>query len=176
MVMVSKDGSKIFTANIGSDTISIIEKAGAAGWNETVVPVGKGPEAMDISPDESQIWTSHSRDGGVSIIDIASKKVIDTIQLGTKRSNRLKFTPDGKLVLISDLEAGDLVVVDAAAKRELTRKPLGRGVEGILIAPDGSRAFIAVNGDNHVAVVDLKTFAVTGKISTSSPDGMAWVK
>ena len=64
MVMVSRDGSKIFTANIGSDSISIIERAGTAGWNETVVPVGKGPEAIGISPDESQIWTAHSRDGG----------------------------------------------------------------------------------------------------------------
>ncbi len=176
MVMVSKDGNKIFTANIGSDTISIIERAGAAGWNETVVPVGKGPEAMDISPDESQIWTSHSRDGGVSIIDIASKKVIQTLQLGTKRSNRLKFTPDGKLVLISDLEAGELVVLNASTKSEIKRMQLGRGVEGILIAPDGLRAYVAVNGDNNVAVVDLKTLSVSGRISTSSPDGMAWVK
>jgi YVTN family beta-propeller protein len=176
MVMVAKDGNRIFTANIGSDTISIIERSGDAGWNETVIPVGKGPEAMDISPDESQIWTSHSRDGGVSIIDIASKKVIQTLQLGTKRSNRLKFTPDGKLVLISDLEAGDLVVLNASTKSEIKRMPLGRGVEGILIAPDGLRAYVAVNGDNNVAVIDLKTLAVTGRIATSSPDGMAWVK
>ena len=98
MVMVSKDLSKLFTANIGSDSISIIERAGA-GWNETVIPVGKGPEAIDVSPDGAQIWTAHSRDGGVSIIDIATKKVIQTFSAGTKRSNRLKFTLDGKLVL-----------------------------------------------------------------------------
>jgi len=176
MVMVSRDGSKIFTANIGSDSISIIERAGTAGWNETVVPVGKGPEAIGISPDESQIWTAHSRDGGVSIIDIASKKVIQTLQVGTKRSNRLKFTPDGKLVLISDLEAGELVVLNASTHSEIKRMKLGRGVEGILVAPDGLRAYVAVNGENFVAVVDLKTLEVTGKISTSSPDGMAWAK
>jgi DNA-binding beta-propeller fold protein YncE len=174
MVIVSKDTSKLFTANIGSDSISIIERAGANGWNETVVPVGKGPEGMDVSPDGAQIWTAHSRDGGVSIIDIAGKKVIQTLQLGTKRSNRLKFTRDGKLVLISDLDGGELVVLDASAKREIKRMKLGRSPEGILISPDGERAYVAVNGDNYVAVIDLKTMEITGRIPMGSPDGMAW--
>jgi len=176
MVIVSKDASRLYTANIGSDSIGIFERVGVAGWNQTVVPVGKGPEAIDVSPDGAQIWTAHSRDGGVSIIDIATKKAIQTLQVGTKRSNRLKFTPDGKLVLISDLDAGELVVLNASTKSEIKRIKLGRGVEGILVAPDGSCAYVAVNGDNWVAVVDLKTLEVAGRISTSSPDGMAWAE
>jgi len=53
--------------------------------------------------------------------------------------------------------------------------PLGRMVEGILMQPDGARAYVAVNGDNHVAVVDLKTLTVTATIETGrGPDGMAW--
>jgi YVTN family beta-propeller protein len=176
MLIVTKNLSKLYTANIGSDSISIFERAGDTGWNQTVVPVGKGPEGFDISPDGAQIWAAHSRDGGVSIIDIASKKVIRTLQVGTKRSNRLKFTPDGKLVLISDLDSGELVVLDASTKREVKRMKLGRSPEGILITPDGSRAYVAVNGDNWVAVLDLKTLDVTGRISTNSPDGMAWAE
>jgi len=36
---------------------------------------------------------------------------------------------------------------------------------------------IAVNGDNHVAIVDLKTWAVTKKLQTGTgPDGMAWIE
>ena len=176
MVMINKNLSRLFTANIGSDSISILERVGDSGWNQTVVPVGKGPEGFDVSPDGAQIWAAHSRDGGVSIIDIASKKVIQTLQVGTKRSNRLKFTPDGKLVLISDLDGAELVVLDASTKREIKRMKLGRSPEGILITPDGSRAYVAVNGDNWVAVLDLKTLDVTGRISTNSPDGMAWAE
>ena len=118
MVLLSKDTNQIFTANIGSDSITVIERAsGPLGWDETVIPVGKGPEAIDLSPDGKEMWTAHSRDGGVSIIDIASRKVIETLNVRTKRSNRLKFTPDGKLVLISDLEGGDLVVLDRAVSK-----------------------------------------------------------
>src|SRR5262249_19170355 len=46
MVLISRDNNRMFTANIGSDSISIIDRAGN-NWNETVVPVGKGPEALD---------------------------------------------------------------------------------------------------------------------------------
>ena len=176
-VVANQDASRLFAANIGSDAIAVLERgANPLAWNETVIAVGKGPEALDLSPDGRELWTAHSRDGGVSIIDVASKKVALTIDLRTRRSNRLKFTPDGKLVLVSDLDAGELVVVDAASRKEVKRIPVGRMAEGILIPPDGARAYVAVAGDGAVAIVDLKTLSVSGKIETGrGPDGMGWV-
>src|SRR2546421_7603267 len=155
MVLPTKDARTIFTSNIASDSVSIIEHGSGDTWNQTVVPVGKGPEGIDLSPDGKTVWSAHSRDGGVSVIDVATKKVVATINIGTKRSNRIKLTPDGKLALVSDLDAGELVVVDTAAKKEIRRVALGKNPEGVLIPPDGRRAFVAVNGDNYVAVVDL---------------------
>jgi YVTN family beta-propeller protein len=175
MVLPTKDARTIFTSNIGSDSVSAIQQGADGKWTQTLIAVGKGPEGIDLSPDGREVWSAHSRDGAVSIIDAAAKKVTHTINVGTKRSNRVKLTADGKYALISDLEAGDLVVVDAAARKEIKRLPLGKSPEGILIPPDGSRAYVAVNGDNHVAVIDLKTWQVTNKISTGTgPDGMAW--
>ena len=111
----------------------------------------------------------------MSIIDVATKKVVQTIDLGTKRSNRIKLTPDAKFALVSDLEAGELIVLDAPARKVLKRLPLGKSPEGILIPPAGGVAYVAVNGDNFIAVVDLKTWQVTKKITTGTgPDGMAW--
>jgi YVTN family beta-propeller protein len=180
----TKDVSQIYTANIGGDSICVFDRAqGQPGqppnpfaWNVTVVPVGKGPEGFDVSPDVKELWAAHSRDGGVSVIDLATKKVTQTFDAQTKRSNRLKFTPDGKHVLISDLDSGDLVVVDVASKKTLKRVPLGKQPEGILVLPDGGKAYVAVSGDNKLAIIDLKTFDVTGNVTTgASPDGMAWV-
>jgi YVTN family beta-propeller protein len=178
MVLVSADAKRIFTANFGSDSISIIEPAAAGGaWTQTVVGVGKGPEGLDLSPDGHELWTAHSRDGGVSIIDVAAKKVTATLNLQTKRSNRLKFTRDGRRVLITDLDAGELIVVDAATRQQLDRVTLGKSPEGILIAPDGKTAYIAVNGDNYVAILDLASLKETGRIETGKgPDGMAWAQ
>jgi len=176
MVMVSKDGSQIYTSNIASNTIAIFDRAGVANWNLTVIPVGQGPEGFDISPDGKQLWAAHSRDGAVSVIDIPAKKVAATFHVQTKRSNRLKFTPDGRLVLISDLEAGELVVLERATRKELKRIKVGRGLAGILITPDSARAYAAATGDNNVGVIDLKTLELVDRLTTGTgPDGMAWV-
>ena len=113
----------------------------------------------------------------VSVIDVATKKVVQTFDVGTKRSNRVKLTAEGKFALVSDLSAGDLVVVDAPARKAITRVPLGNSPAGILIPPDGGRAYVAVTGSNFVAVVDFKTWTVTKKIEAGAgPDGMAWVR
>jgi YVTN family beta-propeller protein len=177
MVWVNPDASLMFTANIGSDSITMIERAGVGNWNETVIPVGKGPEGFDITPDGKQLWSANSRDGSVSVIDIATKRVVHTFNVQTKRSNRLKFTPDARLVLISDLEAGDLVVLERATRKELKKIKLGRQPAGILVTPDSAKAYVAVTGDDNVAVIDLKTLDLADRLKTGSgPDGMAWVK
>ena len=178
MVLISRDGKHMFTANIGGNSISIFDRGADGGWtNPTAVPVGRGPEGLDLSPDGRELWTAHSQDGAVSVIDVAQRAVAATIDLKTRRSNRVKFTPDGAYVLITDLDAGELIVLDARARKEVRRVTLGHMVEGILISPDGSKAYIAEAGDDSVAIVETKTWTVSGRIKPGGgPDGMAWVK
>ncbi|HKE28594.1 MAG TPA: YncE family protein [Bryobacteraceae bacterium] len=175
MVRLSAALDRIYTANIGSNSISIFSRTGAADWNQVVVPVGKGPEGFDLTPDGRELWTANSRDGSVSVVSLAEQRVTHTFRVNTKRSNRLKFTPDGRLALITDLDAGDLVVYERATLRQLKRMPLGRQPAGILMEPDGTRAYVAVTGENYVAIIDLKTLELAGRIQPGDgPDGMAW--
>ena len=178
MLFVTADEQLIFSSDVNSDAISIFERdkqADVSGWKHTRISVGKGPEGFALSPDGKELWAANSHDGTVSVIDVASKKVVQTFDLHTKFANRVRFTPDGRRVLISDLGTGDLVVVDAHARKEEKRISLGHGAAGILVPPDGARAYIAVSRDNYIAVLDLSTLAVTGRIETGNgPDGMAW--
>jgi YVTN family beta-propeller protein len=115
-------------------------------------------------------------DGQISVIDVAAKKVVATIDAGARSPNRLKFTPDGKLALVSEIRGGGLVVLDTATRSVMKRVPLGRAASGILIPPDGALAYVALTGDNAVAVIDLKTLSEVSRLKTGSgPDGMAWL-
>ena len=176
MLIFSKDRSKIFTSNIGSDSLTLLQRSGdTVGWTATNISVGKGPEGGDISPDGREFWAANSGDGSISIIDIATEKVVETLNVQTGRSNRLKFSPDGKLVLVTDLGNSALLVLDRASRKEAKRLNLGRQPEGILMVPDGSRAYVAVAGENAVAVLNLTTLDITSRIPTGQgPDGMAW--
>ena len=193
MIWVAPGLDKIVTSNVGSATISIIEQVSVANggfgpppgggnqktWEVTNIPVGKGAEGFDISPDGKEIWSANAQDNTVSIINFAGKKVIQTSPIPVKGANRLKCSPDGKVVMISGLGAAtsepDLVVIDAASRKEVKRFTLGGGAAGILMDPVGNRAFVAVTGANKVVVVDLKTLSVTNEIAPlGQVDGMGW--
>jgi len=178
MLVIAPGGRTIYTSNVSSDSVTVVEgNADGSHWTNTVIAVGEGPEAIDLSPDGKEVWVGNSGDGTVSIIDTAAKKVVATLDAKTKHSNRVIFTPDGKTALISDLGSGDLVVMDVGTRKEVKRLKLGSSTEGILVQPGGARAFVAVSGDNKVAVVDLKTLAVVGTIETGKdPDGLGWRK
>jgi YVTN family beta-propeller protein len=178
MLVVSADASRIFTSDVNSDEISIFEhdkQADASGWEQTRVVVGKGPEGFDVSPDGKELWAANSHDSTISIVDVVSRKVIQTVDVKTKQSNRLKFSPDGRLVLVSDMGGGDVVVLDAHLRQEIKRIHIGAAANGILMDLDGSRAFVAASRDNFLAVIDLKTLGIVGKIPTGrGVDGLAW--
>ncbi|PYQ61422.1 MAG: hypothetical protein DMF58_04995 [Acidobacteria bacterium] len=177
MLVVTPDEKKIYTANIGSDSVSVINLSAAPrviGVKQ--IAVGKGPEGIDLSPDGHEIWVAHRGDGALSIIDTAADKVVQTVTIGTKTANRVKFTRDGKRVLISDPPSNQVIVYDAATKQLVRKIDTDAGPEGILIAPDGKRAFIACSNAGKVAVLDLDTLTITGSLATGKDlDGMAWV-
>jgi YVTN family beta-propeller protein len=178
MLVATPDGATIFTANIRSNSVSCIRMNPKTGtYKISQIAVGKGPEGIDISPSGAEVWAANSGDGTVSIIDVGSCRVIGAVDVKTKRSNRVRFTKDGKLVLISDLGAGEVVAVDAVLRKEVRRVKLGSSVEGILMLPDGGHAIVAVSGDNKLAVMDLKTLEVASTFETGKdPDGMGWRK
>ncbi|MFZ0522309.1 MAG: YncE family protein [Candidatus Acidiferrales bacterium] len=178
MLIRTKYLHEIFTSNVDSDTVTAIEKSSdASGWKETNIPVGKGPEGIDISPDDKEVWAANSGDGTASAIDVATGKVIHTFNVHTKHSNRLKFTNDGKLVLISDPGTNELIIVDVATRKVVKQLNVGRGPGGILIAPKGDVAYVALAGDNAVSVIDLHKLDVASRIPTGEgPDGLAWAQ
>jgi YVTN family beta-propeller protein len=192
MIYVFPSLDPIVTSNVNSATISLIEKsnnssgpppppgapprpAPRTNWTETVIPVGKGSEGFDVSPDGKEIWVANAQDGTTSVVDRAAKKVVQTLDANVRGANRLKFTPDGKLVFVSTLGGPDLVVLDGATRKEVKRVPVGHGAAGILMQPDGQRAYVACTPDDYIVVIDLKSLTVTGKITVGKqPDGLAW--
>jgi YVTN family beta-propeller protein len=149
---------------------------GQTDWDETVVPVGRGAEGFDVSPDGKEVWAANAQDGTISVIDAATKRVTQTLAANVNGANRLKFTPDGKLVFVSTLSGPDVTVLDAAARKEMKRIPVAHGAAGIQMQPDGARVYIACTPDDYVVVIDIKTLAVTGRIDAGKqPDGLAWV-
>jgi DNA-binding beta-propeller fold protein YncE len=177
MVVVSADQKRIYTANIGSDSVTAFEfnNVPPAASKITQIAVGKQPEAIDLAPDGKEIWVGLNADLGVDIVDAATLKTIERIKLG-ERPYRVKFSPDGKQVLFTMPNTKEIIIYDRAARKETRRLKLESAPLGVVFSADGKTAFISAVQPDAVLKIDLEKMAITGRVETGqAPDGLAFV-
>lgn len=175
MIAGSSDQKKFYTANIGSDSVTAFEFANVppAGSKITHIPVGKQPEAIDLSPDGKEVWVGLNAEGAVDVVDTASGKVVEKIKLG-ERPYRVKFTPDGKQVVSTIPNTKQLIITDAATRKEIKRIQLESVPLGIVFSKDGKIAFVTAVQNDFVLKIDLEKGEVIGKVEIGQgPDGIA---
>jgi len=192
LIWVSRDGNTVLASNAGSQTMSLFRRAeirpsvvpGSPAppasythdiWQPTLLPVGDAAEGFAVSPDEHEAWVGDA-EGRLTILDLRDSDADSNFPTGIPGANRLKFTPDGRLVLVTTHTGTDLVVFDAHTRQVIKRVPIEQhGASGIAIEPNGKRAFIACPRDHYVAVVDLDKLEMIAKIDAGrEPDGLAW--
>ena len=174
MVIGSSDEKRFYTANIASNNVTMFELQSAppAGSRITQIPVGKQPEAIDLSKDGKEVWVGLNEEGAIDVVDTTKKKVVEKIDLGA-RPYRVKFTPDGRHVFATLLRKKEVVVIDAKTRKELRRINMESIAWGIIFSKDSKFAFVTAAEDNLVYKIDLEKFEVVGKVATGKvPDGV----
>jgi YVTN family beta-propeller protein len=189
MVVATPDGSRAFVANIGSGSVTAVDLA--AGKVLKQIPTGAGAEGIDITPDGRQVWVTNREADSVSILDAKSLAVLATLK-APQFPIRVKLTPDGKRALVSCARSGDVAVFDVTSRKEIRRISLDKEAVagsserlfsdqfgkspvpvGLLIAPDGKRAWVASTNADVVSVLDLDRYAVTSRLTAGKePDGL----
>jgi YVTN family beta-propeller protein len=186
-------GVRAWTTNIGSGSVTAVDLA--RGDTVRTRVTGAGPEAVDVSPDGREVWAADRQQDRITVLDAATLDSVASLPTG-RFPNRLKFTPDGRLVLVSNAAGGTLGVYDARARRLVATlamgegaaaesnpmNPTGRGAMplGIQLAPDGRRAWVALNAAGALAEVSLPargTPRVVRRVPAGAgPDGMAYAR
>ena len=173
MVVVSPDGERLYTANIGSRNVSVLARE--SGDLITQVPCDKGCEGLAITRDGKALWAANQDAGNITIIDRETHTVAATVDCPGVPL-RIKFTANGGLALVTSWRAeGELVVINVDARREVKRVRVGNQPIGVETSPDGRRAFVSNMGSDEVHVIDMATLSVAGSLRTGAgPDAMAW--
>jgi YVTN family beta-propeller protein len=190
MVVATPDGRRAFVANIGSGSVTAIDLA--AGKVARDIPTGKGAEGIAITPDGREVWVVNREDDSISIIDPKGLEVTGTVPAAAFPI-RIKFTPDGKRALVSCARSGDVAVFDTGSRKEVRRIAIDREAVpgaserlfstqfgksptpvGLLVAPDGKRAWVASTNADVVSEIDLSTWTIVRRLTAGKePDGLA---
>ncbi|MCI0707353.1 MAG: beta-propeller fold lactonase family protein [Ignavibacteriae bacterium] len=191
MVVVTKDLSKAFVANIGSGTTTVLDLN--ANKKLADIETGAGAEGIAITPDGKEVWVTNRSANTVSVIDAATHNVLATLE-SKAFPIRVKITPDGKHALVSSAQSGEVVVFDVKERKEIRRikmefSPVNDADQrlfgsqfgtslvpvGILIEPSGSFAYVANTQADVVTVIDMMEWKIADRlVAGKEPDGLGF--
>jgi hypothetical protein len=134
-----------------------------------VLPVTQvQPFALALSADESKVIVGTLE--GYQVVDIASKSVVGGQALGM--INAITRHPTEPL-LYATVTASSVLEIDAVTGDVERTFPLGGGVQGNAVSPDGSRLYVADESLNSVRVVNLATGVEEPSITSAGGFGLA---
>jgi DNA-binding beta-propeller fold protein YncE len=171
MLAVSADEKRGFTANTGSGTVSVI--ALDADVPVRQVEIGGLPQGFAWSRDAKRLFVCNRAGDAVLALDPATGAIESRTTI-TGHPHRLSLLPDGRRLLASAIESGDVIVIDTASLREVTRFRVGKRADGVNVDAAGKFGYVAVQDEDKVVKFSLADWKPVLEIKTrAKPDPVA---
>ena len=169
-VAVSPDGSRVYVANYGDSSVSVINTA--TNTVVTTVSVGSYPWDLAMSPDGSRVYVVNYYADSVSVIATATNAVVATVGVGSY-PQAVAVSPDGSRVYVANYGGDSVSVINTATNAVVATVSVGRRPSGVAVSPDGSRVYVPIE-DSKVKVINTATNAVVATVGVGSyPEGVA---
>ena len=159
-VQITPD-AKIMVACTDSNAADIIDPA--SGKSLRRLPLGKEPEAFDISPDGKTIYVSNEDEGEASFVDATSGKTLHNVKVG-KEPEGVKVSADGKTLYVTSEVASMVHVIDTATAKVVKNVKVGKRPRRMAITPDGKELWVTNELDASVSIVSIADHSVIGTI------------
>ncbi len=187
--ILNASGNPLYVANEDDSQVTIIDIEKNKVLAE--VPVGVEPEGMGLSPDGSilvntsettnmahfiadgkYLWVSAEVGGTVSVIDVATRRVVKKITFKIPSVNDeaiqpvgIRITKDGTKAFVALGPANRVAVIDAKTYEVQKYLPVGQRVWQLAFTPDQKQLFTTNGTSNDVSVIDVEAEKVVKSIS-----------
>jgi YVTN family beta-propeller protein len=172
MLAVSHDGKRIYTANVGSGTVSVLDVQGRKKL--AVIPISKKVQRISISMDDKLVFTADQTKPQLAVIDTATNQVKTWVPLPGAGYGTAP-TPDGRWLLVAIPSTNQVAVVDLQTMQVTRRIEVPSSPQEVLIRPDAKFAYVSCNESGKVAAIDLSQWNVQKLIVAGKfADGLGW--
>ncbi|WP_286266532.1 YncE family protein [Thalassotalea atypica] len=174
MVALPDSSSRVYTTNMGSDTVSELDVQSGALLQKISTPAI--PEAITINKDGSELWVGSNEDGLVTVFDLKDGGIIKQWS-GFSFPYRVLLTRDEQFAVIPDFKNNTLDVIDVSNKKKLHQVDFGWSTtpNGVAFYSDDRTVFMSANGKDKVIVVDIRSGETLFELPTGDgPDGIGY--
>jgi YVTN family beta-propeller protein len=174
-IATPKGVGKIYVADQGSDTVSVISKATMTLSRSIQLPppFGRQPDRIHASPDGRFVYVAERGANVVDVIDTATDEISARFSTGLPGSKTRVVVPapSGAVLYAVNQGAapspGTLVAMNAETGSWLWQLPLEGDPDDFLITADGRRGVVTRQIDRAIDLVDLERHAVIKELALS---------
>lgn len=172
MLVLSHDGRRGYTANVGPGTVSVLDIAERKTLK--VIPVSGNTQRIAISTDDRWVFTADQTKPQMAVIDTATEQVAKWIPIESEGYGGA-VTPDGRWYIVALPDVNKVAVIDIKTMQVAQNISVGAYPQEVVVRPDGKAAYVSCMHSDQVAEIDLASWKVTRMIATGKDtDGLAW--
>jgi YVTN family beta-propeller protein len=171
MFVLTSDGRRAYTANVGPGNVSVIDLKTKKVI--TTIPISTTTQRISITPDNKYVFTSDQTQPRLAVIDTATNTVKSWITLPSVGYGSA-VTNNGKWLLVT-LKNHQVGVIDLSTMQMAKTLTVPGNPTEILVRPDDKVAYVSCG--KQVAVIDIPTWTVPTTIEAGTgADGLAWAR
>ncbi len=150
----TSDGRLAFVPDYDDGTVSVIDL-----WNERLhghTRVGVRPSGGAVLPGDIDYVVALRGENRLAFINTATFRVVDSLSEGIGEGPfSVVVAPNGRLAFINNTASHDVSVLDVAARRVITKVPVGEIPIVMAVHPSGETLWVASEGNDTVSIVHI---------------------
>ena len=144
-VKLSPDGRVFYVADMKANGVHLID--GDVPKEIGFIATGKGAHGLYVSRDSKVLYVSNRGEGSITVIDLATRKIIHKWELpGGGSPDMGGVSADGKVLWLSGRYNSEVYAIDTADGKLLARIPVGHGPHGLCVFPQPGRYSLGHTG------------------------------
>lgn len=156
-VRVAKGGAYAFVSCSGANHIVAIDIA--AQQVQYSIETGGAPRDLQLFDNDKKLIVANSGSNTVSVVDLTTRKKLYDFPVAVQPYG-VALADGGKTALVTGWASGDLHIVALGETSAKTRAVVEVGLLPYTVIAAPGKAYVAVNAEDRVTVVDLKAAKV----------------
>jgi YVTN family beta-propeller protein len=143
-VKASPDGSVFYIADMVANGVYLVDPDAfhVVGF----LPTGAGAHGLYASRDSKLLYVSNRDEGSISVIDFATRKVVEKWQVPGGSPDMGGVSIDGKVLWLSGRYNKEVYAIDTQDGKVLARIRVGKGPHGLCVYPQPGRYSLGHTG------------------------------